>query len=121
MEPNAVPQAGTDSQGGAAPADATPPFRFTFGAKPATVASFDRLGDLQLLIGADGPDQALFTVCSRALSRASPVFNTMLNGPWAEKRPDIGNWVVKLPEDSPKAFRIVLNILHFRFRNVPNL
>ncbi|KAL8372256.1 hypothetical protein RB595_001850 [Gaeumannomyces hyphopodioides] len=113
MEPSAVPKAGTDSQGGAAPADATPPF------KPATVASFDRLGDLQLLIGADGPDQALFTVCSRTLSRASPVFDTMLNGPWAEKRPDVGNWVVKLPEDSPKAFQIVLNILHCRFRNVP--
>ncbi|KAL8306272.1 hypothetical protein RB600_008926 [Gaeumannomyces tritici] len=119
MAHSAVPQAGTGREGGAAPADATPPAKSTFEARPATVASFDRSGDLQLLIGADGPDQALFTVCSRALSRASPVFNTMLNGPWAEKRPDVGNWVLKLPEDSPKAFRIVLNILHCHFRNVP--
>ncbi|KAL8341376.1 hypothetical protein RB598_003358 [Gaeumannomyces tritici] len=83
--------------------------------------SFDELGDLQLIIGADGPDQARFTVCSRALSRTSPVLKAMLGGPWLEKRPANGdvNWVVALPEDDRRNMEIILAVAHGSFRRLP--
>ncbi|KAL8405016.1 hypothetical protein RB594_009774 [Gaeumannomyces avenae] len=82
---------------------------------------FDELGDLQLIVGADGPDQARFTVCSRALSRTSPVLKAMLGGPWLEKRPansDV-DWVVALPEDDQRHMEIILAIAHGSFRRIP--
>ncbi|KAL8405018.1 hypothetical protein RB594_009776 [Gaeumannomyces avenae] len=81
--------------------------------------AFDDRGDLQLLVGV-APDQYKFIVCSRALSRASPVFSTMLNGPWTEKQPVSGDWVVELPDDDPTSLRRVLTIIHGRFREVPD-
>ncbi|KLU84623.1 hypothetical protein MAPG_03663 [Magnaporthiopsis poae ATCC 64411] len=82
--------------------------------------SFDDSGDLQLIVGAEGsPEITTFTVCSRALSRGSPVFRRMLNGPWTEKQPLDGSaWTVKLPEDHPSSMRVLLGILHAHFRHV---
>lgn len=83
--------------------------------------SFDDSGDLQLIVGAEGsPGITTFTVCSRTLSRGSPVFRRLLNGPWTEKRPLDGSaWTVKLPDDRPSPMSILLGILHGHFRHVP--
>ena len=80
----------------------------------------DRDGDLTLAVG---PDSCEFLVCSRALSRASPVFKAMLNGNhrWQESRPNVGSqlWVVSLPDDSPQSTKILLDIIHGRFAHIP--
>ncbi|KAM7185918.1 hypothetical protein V8F33_012107 [Rhypophila sp. PSN 637] len=93
---------------------------------------FDPDGDLTLLVGGnwvgpirgpgdeDAPGEYL--VCSRTLSRASMVFNKMLNGPFLEGRPKDGSgskWVVRLPEDNPSASTVVLAIIHSQFDLLP--
>jgi hypothetical protein len=82
----------------------------------------DKYGDLRLEVGVNCcPEPVSFLVCSKALARRSRVFRVMLYGPFAESKPaaDAGEWVVRLPEDSPQAFRIVLNIIHANFDMVP--
>ncbi|ROT35251.1 hypothetical protein SODALDRAFT_363062 [Sodiomyces alkalinus F11] len=89
---------------------------------------FDPLGDLRLRCGAElGSAVQDFVVCSRSLARASPVLRVLTYGPFAESRanqssasPDKDNeWVIDLPEDDPKPFRDILNIVHGRFNLVP--
>jgi len=77
----------------------------------------DRDGDLTLVVG---PEHRKFLVCSRALSRASPVFKQMLYGnpQWQESRPKDPSqlpWVVKLPDDNHDATKTLLEIIHSRF------
>ncbi|OIW22542.1 hypothetical protein CONLIGDRAFT_675071 [Coniochaeta ligniaria NRRL 30616] len=79
-------------------------------------AYFDPYGDLRLEIGSDN---AACIICSRALSRASPVFKKMLNGGFAESMPSHGEWVVKLPEDDPEAMIFLLNVVHGQFDDIP--
>ncbi|KAL0781906.1 hypothetical protein CaCOL14_003241 [Colletotrichum acutatum] len=84
--------------------------------------SFDDRGDLTLRVGSledGGADVFEFVVCSRALARASPVFRAMLFGGFSESKPEGDTWIVKLPEDRPAPFFILLNIIHGRFRAVP--
>lgn len=83
--------------------------------------SFDESGDLQLLVGTEGPDQARFIVCSRALSRLSPVFKSMLAASPAERCPEgiRDAWTVKLPEDDPESVRIALALAHGSLHKVP--
>ncbi|KAJ0313196.1 hypothetical protein COL5a_004048 [Colletotrichum fioriniae] len=84
--------------------------------------SFDDRGDLTLRVGSleDGfGDVFEFVVCSRALARASPVLRAMLFGGFSESKPDGDIWIVKLPEDRTAPFFILLNIIHGRFRAVP--
>lgn len=83
-------------------------------------------GDLLLAIGEEYPSAtpATFRVDSRALIRASAVFRQMLNGAFAEARRPArdgsgGDWVVRLPEDSPSTFYILLSIFHTQFDKVP--
>ncbi|KAK7921513.1 Fatty acid oxidation complex subunit alpha [Apiospora marii] len=81
-------------------------------------------GDLLLAIGEECPSAtpATFRVDSRALARASAVFRQMLHGGFAEaRRPGRGggDWVVRLPEDSPNTFYILLSIFHTQFDKVP--
>lgn len=78
--------------------------------------SFDDDGDLYLLVGAA---RHSYRVCSRALSRASPVFSRMLYGGFAESKPARGTWTVALPEDNAIAFYTLMNIIHGRFAKVP--
>jgi hypothetical protein len=77
---------------------------------------FDRDGDLHLEVG---PREVTYVVCSRALSRASPVFKRMLSDDFAEAKPAHGDWVVKLPEDDPAALELLLNAIHGCFDKVP--
>ncbi|QGI59767.1 hypothetical protein CEK26_001895 [Fusarium fujikuroi] len=79
---------------------------------------FDPRGDIKLCVGEIDP--ITFTVCSRALARASPVFNCMLFGQFMESEPKNGkDWVIELPEDKPKALSIFLHISHGQFNQVP--
>ncbi|EQB44325.1 hypothetical protein CGLO_16939 [Colletotrichum gloeosporioides Cg-14] len=95
--------------------------------KPTPTMTFDNKGDLHLVVGGDirAGDPSTFLVCSKALARASPVFDKMLFGPFAESRSSIESskqhsvWIVHLPEDEPAHFEVVLNILHCNFKEVP--
>ena len=79
-------------------------------------------GDLTLIVGLPGtPMSSRFLVCSRTLSRASPVFKAMLYGSFKEAFPDDPkNWVVTLPEDNPGDAMILLDIIHSRFGQIPS-
>jgi len=81
----------------------------------------DSAGDLRLEVGANHRDeQVSFIVCSKALARRSPIFKTMLFGPFAESKPSAdGEWVVHLPDDHPHGFRILMHIIHANFAGVP--
>ncbi|KAI8307385.1 hypothetical protein K4K61_003579 [Colletotrichum sp. SAR11_59] len=94
---------------------------------PTPTTTFDSKGDLHLVVGSDvrDGDPSTFLVCSKTLARASPVFDKMLFGPFAESRPSPESskqesaWVVHLPEDDPNHMEAVLNILHFNFKDIP--
>ncbi|KAI0450746.1 hypothetical protein F5B21DRAFT_507932 [Xylaria acuta] len=67
-------------------------------------------------------DQApiCFCVCSRALARASPVFEQMLYGNFTKKQTKAaGEWVVDLPEDKPSSFELLATISHCYLHQVP--
>ncbi|KAI8250274.1 hypothetical protein K4K58_010030 [Colletotrichum sp. SAR11_239] len=93
---------------------------------PTPTTTFDSKGDLHLVVGSDvrDGDPSTFLVCSKALARASPVFDKMLFGPFAESRPSTESskqnsaWIVHLPGDEPAHFEVVLNILHCNFKKV---
>ncbi|KAL5615751.1 hypothetical protein FOBRF1_004499 [Fusarium oxysporum] len=79
---------------------------------------FDPRGDVKLCVGETDP--VTLTACSRALARASPVFERMLFGLFMESRPaNGGDWVVELPKDKPTALSIFLRISHGQFDQVP--
>ncbi|KAI1486911.1 hypothetical protein F5X96DRAFT_652594 [Biscogniauxia mediterranea] len=91
-------------------------------------------GDLSFLVGHNQPEASwglmteepiIFVVCSRTVSRASPVWKTLVYGVFAEsKRPNTSNsseWLIELPEDNPKAMSTILNIIHSRFENLPRI
>ncbi|KAI0199749.1 hypothetical protein F4808DRAFT_461404 [Astrocystis sublimbata] len=65
-----------------------------------------------------------YVVCSKTLSRASRVWKRMLYGGFAESKPlhalSASDWVVDLPDDNPKPWGIILNIIHGRFDAVPS-
>ncbi|KAK3380575.1 hypothetical protein B0T24DRAFT_523447 [Lasiosphaeria ovina] len=75
-------------------------------------------GDLRMVV----PGRE-FVVCSRAVSRASPVFRCMLNGSWAEARPSDPSkaWIVDLPDDDAEAATVLLSAAHSRLDLVPAL
>ncbi|KAI5461413.1 hypothetical protein BGZ63DRAFT_424302 [Mariannaea sp. PMI_226] len=82
--------------------------------------TFDDDGDLLLRVGADLDVELFeFLVCSAALRRASPVWKTMLYGPFKEAKPADGDWVVSLPSDRPDSMSIILDIIHADFGNIP--
>ncbi|KAJ0345828.1 hypothetical protein COL26b_011435 [Colletotrichum chrysophilum] len=76
----------------------------------------DELGDLTLRVG---PEQSSFKVCSRTVSRVSPVFMRMLHGRFKESRPESSDWIVDLPDDDTESMQIMLNMMHARFDWVP--
>lgn len=101
--------------------------------KEPAVKVFDSDGDLLLkvgtikcvaprssLTGTPSNDAACtFQVCSRAMARASSVWKRMLFGGFAESKPKEGEWVVRLPDDSPEAMSTLLSIVHADFDAVP--
>ncbi|KAI0534313.1 hypothetical protein GGR58DRAFT_483197 [Xylaria digitata] len=67
----------------------------------------------------------IYIVCSRTLSRVSPVWKALLYGGFAESKsssaPSASDWVVELPDDNPKAMATILNIIHSRFESIPRI
>ncbi|KAI1637792.1 hypothetical protein F4809DRAFT_660879 [Biscogniauxia mediterranea] len=62
-----------------------------------------------------------FLVCSKALSRASPVWKRLLYGGLPESKPaDETKWKVFLPKDRPEPMATILNIIHSQFRDIPS-
>lgn len=82
------------------------------------VEVFDPHGDLRLVVGAD---QVVFQVCSRALARSSPVWETMLHGPFSEgKAQQKGDtWEISLPEEPPEELGIIFSVVHGKIENLP--
>ncbi|TGO33553.1 hypothetical protein BHYA_0240g00120 [Botrytis hyacinthi] len=75
----------------------------------------DPWGDLTLRIGPDGATDD-YIVCPRTLARASPVFERMLYGGFAEREPStgaaVGEWIVRLPEDNSITMGLFLSMIH---------
>jgi hypothetical protein len=71
----------------------------------------EQYGDLCLLVD---PDEQAHIVCSRILSRHSPVFKAMLRGRnrWAESQPEQREWIVKLPADNPDVMAGLFSLAH---------
>jgi hypothetical protein len=86
------------------------------------VEVFDPRGDLRLIVGTD-PDQVAFQVCSRALARSSPYWETMLYGPFVEgqaQQQEGSEWATRLPDDRPEGLRILCFAVHGRFDALPS-
>lgn len=75
----------------------------------------DPWGDLTLRIGPDGEAED-YIVDPRALARASPVFERMLYGDFAEGNQSageaVGGWTVRLPDDNPWTMGRFLSTMH---------
>lgn len=105
--------------------------------QPMLYKEFDKLGDLILMVGTA---PAEFKVCSRAMARASIVFDKMLYGQWAESKhhrridehhegqdhesgngeDGFGRWTVELPDEDPETFSFILSRIHDDDEKVPN-
>lgn len=81
---------------------------FIYGQPVPKEIIFDKRGDLRLVVNGSWS----FVVCSRALARASTVFDRMLHGGFAESKPSEGDWVANLPEESLHGLCILLEIIH---------
>ncbi|KAJ1324124.1 BTB/POZ domain-containing protein [Microdochium nivale] len=97
-------------------------------AKPQTEYILDPRGDLWLHtrgLSASGISEASrFRVCSRAVARASPVFDKMLFGAFAEgsNYQEKGQeWVVELPDDPTAAMRPLLHIVHSQYQHMKSV
>ncbi|KAI0836447.1 hypothetical protein F5Y06DRAFT_305218 [Hypoxylon sp. FL0890] len=96
------------------------PMKMSTKPKPRQVV-IDPDGELSLTVGRQ--ERVTFVVCPKTLARASPFFKRLLYGGFAESiRPDRNiekEWNPELPEDSPEAMEIFLNIVHSRFDKIP--
>jgi hypothetical protein len=77
---------------------------------------FEEFADLRLEVG---EHSTCYMVCSKAMARSSPAFRGMLYGGFIESKRTAGDWVVRLPDEDPEAFAIILNIVHGRSDKVP--
>ncbi|KDN65619.1 hypothetical protein CSUB01_03151 [Colletotrichum sublineola] len=92
-------------------------------------------GDLTLRIGAEQDDSLSssadvttnggpsigFVVCSSSLAQASPFFNALLFGKFAEAQHEPGSsWIVDLHEDCPESMHILLAIVHGCTGDIPS-
>ncbi|RGP79088.1 hypothetical protein FLONG3_2770 [Fusarium longipes] len=84
------------------------------GGKKRTIR-FDRNGDLLLKVGQDYFRNML--VDSRALGRASNKLHAVISQ--NIKDDTDGPWTIEFPEDDPKSFSILLNLVHARFEKLP--
>lgn len=77
-----------------------------------TLTRVDPCGDLTLVVGEKR--NTAFVVCSRAMARASPVFDGMLNGPFMRDKPSDPAFssTITLENDDTEAFLVVLPIIH---------
>ncbi|KAF5542463.1 hypothetical protein FMEXI_7437 [Fusarium mexicanum] len=90
------------------------------GASSPDTIVFDDNGDLWLTVGPVSSSK-IFHVDSNALCRASKVFRAMLRGRFSDSKPanSLHRWEVKLPEDNPEAFVVLMDIAHANFDHAP--
>lgn len=81
--------------------------------------TIDPRGDLTLSIGLS-PSSKNFIVCSRTLSRISPVLERMLYGSFAESKSEhTSSWTIDLPDVNPLPFALLAHISHGEFGSIP--
>ena len=86
---------------------------------PAPIVFDVKRSDLRIDVG-DGINKVPCMVDSKALVRASPAFDKMLFGGFAESRVNNeGEWVVNLPDDDVNAMAILFDIIHGHVHKVP--
>ncbi|KAG8359097.1 hypothetical protein FVEN_g3405 [Fusarium venenatum] len=78
------------------------------------IIRFDRSGDLHLKVGTNHSRNML--VDSRALERASAKLHAVISE--SAKGNDGDQWTIEFPDDDPKSFAILLNLIHARFEKV---
>ncbi|KAF6782184.1 nuclear pore protein-like protein, partial [Colletotrichum sojae] len=98
------------------------------------LTELDPRGDVVFVVGsrsaaAENTPARRFRLCSRTMARASPVFDRMLHGNFAESKPAAAaavgsagppaDWVVDLPDDDAAAYDLFASIAHGSFRRVP--
>ncbi|KAG4284799.1 hypothetical protein FPRO04_05181 [Fusarium proliferatum] len=90
------------------------------GASSPNTIVFDGSGDLWLTSGSVSSSKILH-VDSNALCRASKVFRAMLRGHFSDSKPanDLHRWEVKLPENDPEAFVVLMDVVHANFDHAP--
>lgn len=82
---------------------------------PTEVVEIDPRGDLKLKVVLNTEEKLLFVVCSRALARASRYWEILLYGEFKEAKQNNGEqWVVRVEEDDPYAFHILVLLVHGR-------
>jgi hypothetical protein len=81
------------------------------------IIRLDNSYDITLVVGPTdrSKEQHEFLVCTKTLKLASVVWSAMFSGRFAESLKS----EVHFPEDSPKAFLIVLQIAHFKSQDLP--
>lgn len=91
-----------------------------------TTTTIDIHGDLTLIVTKeeDGQEEDSprrdFLVCSRTLARSSDYFETLLYGVFEEAKGKLHpNWTVTLRGDDPDAFKLLLDITHGRYEDLP--
>ena len=90
-------------------------------ARPGPVdVDIDPDGDLLIDATQNPTSHSRFRVCSSTLRRHSPVWKSMLFGPWKEARPTDGTpWIVAFPDDHAHPLEVLLSIIHGKFERVP--
>lgn len=86
--------------------------------QPQPTLTFDEHGDLLLVVGSGNTEQQMI-VDSHALCRSSVVFRKMLSGNFLEAKPRDGDWQVKLPDDKPNPFAVLMDIIHGNYDRAP--
>ena len=82
-----------------------------------STTTVDLRGDLTLNIGLSSNK---FIVCSRTLSRISPVLERMLYGSFAESKSSCTtNWTIDLPDINPLPFVLLAYVSHGKFGSIP--
>jgi hypothetical protein len=59
----------------------------------------------------------------RSLARSSPVWNTLLYGPFSEgkNQQEGDDWEITLPEDNPDGLRVIPNVVHQKPATLPKV
>lgn len=85
-----------------------------------SLSRYLRQGPPDSNVGAE-PSEIRMRVSSRHLILVSSVFERLLKGAFAESHSlrSTGTLEIRLPEDAPKAFEIILNIIHGHTKKVP--
>ncbi|EFQ32521.1 hypothetical protein CGRA01v4_05957 [Colletotrichum graminicola] len=84
----------------------------------SNITELDKRGDLVLRFGSSSTTD--LRVCSKAMARASDVFEMMLFGPFRESQKEGEEWIVELPEDNIQPMTTLLAIAHGCLRVVPD-